>query len=381
MDSLLATYASSDDEEDSPQQIQQHSKPSNKSDSSSRFTGNSIENPKSSSFFSSLQPPKSQDKSSSSLFSVLPQPKSKLNSSSANPNPRKIVQIKPRLDPSFYKDDDDDDALEEKRRKARKAESLNQTATVKSFLSSIPAPKNSSSLGALPNSSGTARRSILEADVTPSNSNSTANANSVSKVNETVVDSNIDNTSSVDYTVNNTDLAREHYANYDTYGSYSDSTNLALASEANANFESYGSYGDASNLGAASEANANIQSYGNNEQHYQNNWVDPPRTTTDMPVNFSGKRGRTDIPHKIIEVKQDELIKNRPREDQTKLTGIAFGPSYQPTSTKGKPSKLHKRKHQIGTLYFEMRQKETELAERRSKGFLTKAETQAKYGW
>jgi proline-rich protein PRCC len=53
----------------------------------------------------------------------------------------------------------------------------------------------------------------------------------------------------------------------------------------------------------------------------------------------------------------------------------------QPVSTKGKPSKLHKRKHQIGSLYFDMRQKETELAERRSKGFLTKAETQAKYGW
>lgn len=54
----------------------------------------------------------------------------------------------------------------------------------------------------------------------------------------------------------------------------------------------------------------------------------------------------------------------------------------QPTSsTKGKPTKLHKRKHQIGSLYFDMRSKEMELAERRSKGFLTKAETQAKYGW
>lgn len=55
--------------------------------------------------------------------------------------------------------------------------------------------------------------------------------------------------------------------------------------------------------------------------------------------------------------------------------------SIQPVSTKGKPTKLHKRKHQIGSLYFDMRQKEMELAERRSKGFLTKAETQAKYGW
>ncbi|KAL6499984.1 hypothetical protein OROGR_027894 [Orobanche gracilis] len=52
-----------------------------------------------------------------------------------------------------------------------------------------------------------------------------------------------------------------------------------------------------------------------------------------------------------------------------------------PVSTKGKPTKLHKRKHQIGSLYFDMRQKEMELAERRAKGFLTKAQTQAKYGW
>ncbi|CAH1413922.1 unnamed protein product [Lactuca virosa] len=103
-----------------------------------------------------------------------------------------------------------------------------------------------------------------------------------------------------------------------------------------------------------------------------------------------GKRGRNEILHEIIEVSQDELMKNRPREDQVKSTGIAFGPSYQSpildyfqsaSSGKGKPTKLHKRKHQIGSLYFDMRSKEMELAERRSKGFLTKAETRAKYGW
>ena len=59
-----------------------------------------------------------------------------------------------------------------------------------------------------------------------------------------------------------------------------------------------------------------------------------------------------------------------------------FLPCEQPApSAKGKPSKLHKRKHQIGSLYFDMKSKEMELAERRSKGILTKAETQAKYGW
>lgn len=53
----------------------------------------------------------------------------------------------------------------------------------------------------------------------------------------------------------------------------------------------------------------------------------------------------------------------------------------QPVSSKGKPSKLLKRKHQISTLYFDMKQKEMELQERRAKGMLTKAQTQGKYGW
>ncbi|KAJ4754928.1 Proline-rich protein PRCC [Rhynchospora pubera] len=99
-------------------------------------------------------------------------------------------------------------------------------------------------------------------------------------------------------------------------------------------------------------------------------------------VSARGKRGRNEMPPEIVEVKQDELMKNRPRQDQVKLTGIAFGPSYQPaTSSKEKPSKLHKRKHHIGSLLYDMKQKEMELAESSAKGFLTKAETQAKYGW
>lgn len=140
----------------------------------------------------------------------------------------------------------------------------------------------------------------------------------------------------------------------------------------NQNYDHYDSYG----------------SYGGSES----NWANGSSTMAMTPESYAvgmienvvkvpGKRGRNEIPTTIVEVKQDELIKNRPREDQSKLTGVAFGPSYQPVSAKGKPSKLHKRKHQIGSLFFDMKQKETELAERRSRGFLTKAETQAKYGW
>lgn len=51
------------------------------------------------------------------------------------------------------------------------------------------------------------------------------------------------------------------------------------------------------------------------------------------------------------------------------------------SSSKDKPSKIHRRKHQIGTLLHDMKSKEMELLERRAKGNLTKAETHAKYGW
>ncbi|GJZ47280.1 proline-rich protein PRCC, partial [Tanacetum coccineum] len=41
------------------------------------------------------------------------------------------------------------------------------------------------------------------------------------------------------------------------------------------------------------------------------------------------KRRRNDISLAVIEVSQDELMKNRPREAKVKATGIAFGPAYQ----------------------------------------------------
>jgi hypothetical protein len=35
------------------------------------------------------------------------------------------------------------------------------------------------------------------------------------------------------------------------------------------------------------------------------------------------------MPAQILEVNQAELMKNRPKQDKSKLTGLAFGPSYQ----------------------------------------------------
>ena len=64
---------------------------------------------------------------------------------------------------------------------------------------------------------------------------------------------------------------------------------------------------------------------------YGSNWGDTVSGSSQSAVvTVLGKRGRKEIPtEEIVEIKQDELMKNRPREDQVKLTGIAFGPSYQ----------------------------------------------------
>ncbi|KAK7265211.1 hypothetical protein RJT34_32827 [Clitoria ternatea] len=379
MDSLLANYASSDEEE---QDQSEPSPPPKTTSSSSSSPFSYIPPPKSSSssssLFQSLPQPKSSS-SSSSLFQSLPQPKQPSPSTLTNfnetlplPNPnsqiqqqpKKVVQFRPPIIPLPNRtqlDDEDDDDEEEERNRRRKSESSTQTPSVKSFLSSIPAPKNTATLG-VQSSSGSGRRSIVETEA-PAPALDSGGSSNVS------VDQ-----SGGEY--ENYQYATDQYAGY--YGNYGSGVEPEAAYGNNG--DAYASYGDYADYG-----------------QYENNWGEGSVATvaaaaatsvvelagvSDSMVGFPGKkRGRHEVPTEVIEVKQEELIKNRPREDQVKLTGIAFGPSYQPVSTKGKPSKLHKRKHQIGSLYFDMKQNEMKLAERRAKGMLTKAETQAKYGW
>ncbi|KAI3678644.1 hypothetical protein L6452_37945 [Arctium lappa] len=431
MDSLLATYASSDEEEEEDQQQSHHhqnpkqnqsnfpSQPTSKFFSSLpppkapkqtlTSTNSSSSKPKKfsqadSRSDSSLPPPKS---SSASLFSRLPQPKSvRSDPFSLNPKPKKVVQFRPPVMPKV--EDDDDEEEDDKEAQRKKDDFIPETPSVKSFLSSIPAPRNSGSLGALPSSAGMGRRSILDAEV-PGLSNSNVVKDTVNKASDDQVkydDSfvGIDNSSNVN-------LRGESYVNYDnTYNGYANvgsNENVEVAAtSADYGSYDYSSYGGYENVDTshssygpaapASDGHANYSTYEGysdygNHGKYESKWID--RSSGDLEPEISvpavqnvarapGKRGRNEIPQDVIEVSQDELMKNRPREDQVKMTGIAFGPSYQPASSaKGKPTKLHKRKHQIGSLYFDMRSKEMELAERRSKGFLTKAETQAKYGW
>lgn len=240
----------------------------------------------------------------------------------------------------------------------------------KSFLSFLPAPKNSVSLGALP-TAGTGRRAVVETEAPVSNSKPENSGSSAA----------IDNSGIVQSSIEQNDVNYEQYYSYGSHESGSDQNAANYGY-----FESYNSGFDQSGDGSSYGA---YDGYGGYGQQYRNNRAEgsAAEAATEVPgasqsgFGVKGRRGRSEIPTEIVEVKQDELIKNRPREDQVKLTGIAFGPSYQPVSTKGKPTKLHKRKHQIGSLYFDMKQKEMELSERRSRGFLTKSETQAKYGW
>nr|GMD28053.1 proline-rich protein PRCC [Ipomoea batatas] len=373
MDSLLANYASSDEEDreegSSPQQTRRSRQHENDYEDVSLSVAN-----KPSSLFS-LPPPKS----SSSLLSSLPAPKALRADpfnlptplASSEPKPKKVVQFKPPLISSGIKDsivDDDEDEEEKEKEKRRKGSAL-QTPSVKSFLSSLPVPKSSGTLGALPLGSGTSRRSILEANVPASDSNE----------GQSVQGSTVSSSGAVE---------GSEYA--DPVGGYQQ---WGPEGESYPNYQGYTGYGNGDGqysnwVGPNGEQYSNYAStYGDYGQS-EHNWVDGSNASSqELPesaesaLRVTGKRGRNDAALQIVEVKQDELMKNRPREDQVKLTGIAFGPAYKPASTKGKPTKLHKRKHQIGSLYFDMRQKETELAERRARGMLTKAQTQGKYGW
>eukprot|EP00257_Ricinus_communis_P027239 XP_025014653.1 uncharacterized protein LOC8279551 isoform X2 [Ricinus communis] len=363
MDTLLVNYASSDEEEEEKQENNLQSSLSSSKPISSSSSYSSL--------FSSLPNPKPKSKSKAiigedednpkpSFFSSVPKPKtqSQQNPISDFSKPSKrVVQFKPPVNPNYdYEEDEDEKEKEMERKQHKEFESMPQSSSVKSFLSSIPAPKNSSNFGALPSAAGSGRKSIIGIEKEPVKSSPGTDDDQNMGNNEPVCHQNDENYGGYQLGINDDNMGQNVVdVSYESYGSY----------------ENYGDY---------------------YHGQYGNNLEDGSSAETAMPeitwpseganLRVPGrKRGRNEIPTEIIEVKQDELTKNRPREDQVKLTGIAFGPSYQPASTKGKPSKLHKRKHQISSLYFDMKQKEMELAERRAKGFLTKAQTHAKYGW
>ncbi|XP_068642354.1 uncharacterized serine-rich protein C215.13-like isoform X2 [Aristolochia californica] len=354
MDSLLANYASSDEDEEAGFLINQPTSSaklgqiSSLSSSlpaptkSSSILSSLLPPDKSSSFsiLSSLPPPKSSSSSSSSNLLSLPPPKShqsnisKLENSDANA--KKVFQFRPPLNPfpSNLDDDDDDDGEEEERKKKAKiafsSSSDGNSLGSKPFV--LPPPKHSFFLAPPPSSS--ARRIVVEADV-PSTASKTSNevTGGQETCNGALGNQNFDNyeQSSVDgasYPSSNQVPGNQYYGNY-------------------GNYESCAPYVQASHTTSWGSANDNYSSCENYGYH-QGFYGDGSMATTSVPsiqsvrplMGNSGKRGKNEVPADIVEVKQEDLISNRPREDQVKLTGIAFGPAYQMRSSLVPPSCL-----------------------------------------
>lgn len=304
MDSLVASYASSDEEEEErqPRREAVTVKSSEPSSSSSLFSvipqpkelrssedgdfGSSSSRGKSSPFLSSLPPPKS-----SISRQQVPAPSS---------IPKRVVQIRLPINPRPSNlDDDEDDEEEEKARKKRKqmeSASVSHDSSVRSFLSAMPAPKSSQTLGALPSlGSGSGRRSNLETE-TPAIA-----------IGETDSGSNDQNQSYESFSHSNSETEQiagvdNHYTGY---GGYETNPSGSMGYDGS-------SYGGNTWNGGGFEATTGL-----------------PEAVVAMDSGARrGRRGRNQMPE-IVEVKQDELMKNRPRVDQVKSTGIAFGPAYQ----------------------------------------------------
>ncbi|KAJ6363148.1 hypothetical protein OIU78_003350 [Salix suchowensis] len=348
---LIASYASSDEEEkDQPQPW--HPTPASPPGKPSLFS--SLPQPKSSSLFSSLPQPiqeptskpqvilqnnnlriansKEEDKrptlkSTTSLFSSLPQPKTETlqqptsNLTPSESNPKKVVQFKPPINrPSILDEEDEEEEEMEKERKRKKMESLLQSdsSSVKGFLSSIPAPRNSSTLGVGSLGSGSGRRSVIETE------GPTSSSAGVGAEDESGVDQSSEGYVSYDGGYVGFDHNGGDNVNYGSYESGADQSvgqNVVGVGADGVNYggyESYGGYGDSGQYGSNWDAGsvAAVAETGGGG-------------AVETAVRMMGKRRRNEIPTEIIEVKQDELIKNRPREDQVKSTGIAFGPAYQ----------------------------------------------------
>lgn len=373
MDSLLASYASSDEEgedqrsSDSGIETSSSLPPPNEHLSlrsalppPTSFFSNPTPQPKSS-IFSSLPPPKSNESTRGSLFSALPPPKSKESTkpraSDTNPNRsvkegdsyegiegdtgdaspftapsslfsvlppaksngstifssipalrlkkstdslgldanhKKVVHFTPPVNPSLQ-DVDDQDVDDEEEEENKKQNSFIEPffSTSSSLSSVLPAPKNTLCLAPQSSSSNifSSRGSTLAAQLPPAKTepaqvpvqyetNQSYDPNGVGNLAQT----GYMDTSSSGYAIEYGNM--ENYAGYDGY-----------------NWSADASLSNATGTSVAMEV------------------PDVGKTR--------GKRGRNEMPPQVVEVKQDELMKNRPRQDQAKLTGIAFGPSYQ----------------------------------------------------
>ncbi|CAM0946544.1 unnamed protein product [Alopecurus aequalis] len=370
MDSLLATYASSDEDGDEtlppPAPAPAVAKPAG-----GLFSA--LSHPRSGPIFSSLPAPKSGP-----TFSSIPPPKSSAAASAGNP--KRVVQFRPPPihQPSGVSSDEEDEA--EKRRPSASEAPPPVPAGSGPVSSFLPAPKHSLGFG-----SGAARRSAVDtAGPERSNLGSAAPSSSavniaaperpnIGAANETGLEESSDEDGMPDPAQQQEQQGldagagdqqqqaydagvgsanpydgyawdQNYYANY--------GANYGLDPRGNVNYGTepqYAAYGVEQGGGYAGNGYAGEQSggYGYSTappcgSEYTGAYrpevaemAAPPMQEPILPPEMGrigGKRGKREMPMEILEVNQAELMKNRPREDKSKLTGLAFGPSYQSLS-------------------------------------------------
>jgi len=93
-------------------------------------------------------------------------------------------------------------------------------------------------------------------------------------------------------------------------------------------------------------------------------------------------------PPKVMEVSQSSLRATASASASASASANpvrdALGDDYENQLRKqagNLPSTMSRRKHQIGSLYYDSKMREIELLENRAKSMKTKSETHAKYGW
>jgi proline-rich protein PRCC len=397
MDSLLASYASSDDEADEAPPApattpaaarggEAGAKPA--ASSSSSIGGgifSSLPQPKSAPLFSSLPAPKSGP-----TFSAIPPPKS-------SGNPKRVVQYRPQPIRQPTGDSSDEEEDEAKKRCAKASEAPPAVSAGSGPVSSfLPPPKHSLGLGAGAGAGVGARRSAIGTAAPERASlgaavpaSSVANTGAPEKA-ETGADDDEDSEDSgseedmpvpdqqddVEQLGSDAGAGQQQQQGYDTgvgqpqhpgYDAGAGSTsgyeayawdpnyyaqygaNYVWDPNGNVNYatgEQYAAYGGEHGGGYAHPhggehvggyANVAVASYGadctggyGHEAAAATTF--PPMQDPVLPPamgRIGGKRGRNDMPTEIVEVNQEELMKNRPKQDTSKLTGLAFGPSYQ----------------------------------------------------
>lgn len=355
--------------------------------------------------FASLPPPKIE-KIDTSLFAALPPPKVEFDSSKvkaepgviSNPKAKKqSVTFKPPIDVSILEDDDDDWRPSQKK---AKAEAPSSTTGGGGLSSLLPAPKHSLGLGSTLGTGATSggRRAAMEVATTTQDlkPETIARISTTTKNEAQAPEAHVQyDNSAYAVHVKNEAQAPEAYYQYDNSTYAVDVKSETQASQDQAHYDNAAHAVDESTAYHPQYANEyhdpSYPSQASYADPVAQDWHDPSYPASQASsvdplaqvLQAQRRRGREDrmpAPN-VIEVKQADLTGGRKlREDQIRTTGIAFGPAYQPSS-KDKGSKIHRRKHQIGTLLQDSKAKEMDLLERRARGNLTKAETQAKYGW